>query len=77
LRFSQSQKSVRIQRLDRADENPIDLNVSGNKLDTAKSGVALDPGGLYALTSGKRRYILKISPLAEPGAPLLSRLVPM
>jgi hypothetical protein len=46
-------------------------------VDTAKAGVKLEPGGLYAISSGDTAYIIKISPLAEPDAPVLSRLVPM
>lgn len=77
LLFSQQVDRVRIERLDREDEKSIDLAISGRSIDTGKAGVLLDPGGLYALTSGSNIYILKVSPLAVPNVPLLSRLVPM
>jgi len=75
--FSDSAEQLLIERLDRDDEKPFSLAVSGKRVDSAEHGITLDPGGLYVLTSGKSRYIVKVSPLATKGAPFLSRLVPM
>ena len=77
LRLSKPSARIRIVRLDRDGEKPIDLAVEGFLVDLSKIGVQLDPGGLYAISDDLETYILKVSPLAVPEAPLLSRLIPM
>lgn len=77
LRLSKPTKRIVIERLDKEGHGPIDIAVNGALLDLSKVGVQLDPGGLYAISDGKARYVLKVSPLAVPEAPLLSRLIPM
>lgn len=77
IRLSAPAQKIQIQRLDKKGEDEIGVPVSGLLVDTAKAGVELEPGGLYAISSGDTAYIIKISPLAEPDAPVLSRLVPM
>ena len=76
FRLSDDTRDVSIERIDE-DDDPIVLQVRGGLADTALSGAELDPGGLYAVTTGHRVHVLKVSPLAEPQAPLLSRLVPL
>jgi len=77
IRLTAPSEKIQIQRLDKRNEKQIDVAVNGTLVDTAKSGLRLAPGGLYAISSGTRAYIVKISPLAETNAPLLSRLIPM
>ncbi len=77
IRLSAPARKIQIQRLDKKGESEIGVPVKGPLVDTAKAGVKLEPGGLYAISSGETAYIIKISPLAEPNAPVLSRLVPM
>jgi hypothetical protein len=77
IRLSTPSEKIQIQRLDKRNEAPIDVAASGTLVDTAKAGVRLAPGGVYAISSGAKAYIVKISPLAEANAPLLSRLIPM
>jgi len=77
IRLSAPAEKIQIQRLDKRNEQQIDVTVSGTLVDTEKAGLRLAPGGLYAISSGARAYIVKISPLAETNAPLLSRLIPM
>jgi len=77
IRLSTPSEKIQIRRLDKRNESQIDVAASGTLVDTAKTGLRLAPGGLYAISSGARAYIVKISPLAETNAPLLSRLIPM
>jgi hypothetical protein len=77
IRLSVPSKTIRIRRLDKPHKKQVDLSATGSLVDTAKAGVRLAPDGLYAISSGAKALIVKISPLAESGAPLLSRLVPM
>ena len=77
LRLSKPTKRIVIERLDKEGHGLIDLAVNGVLIDLSKVGVQLDPGGLYAISDGKTRYVLKVSPLAVPEAPLLSRFIPM
>lgn len=77
IRLSKPTKRIRIVRLDKEGEKPIDLAVSSLLIDLSKSGVKLDPGGLYAISDDSETYVLKVSPLAEAEASLLSRLIPM
>jgi hypothetical protein len=77
LRLSKPSARIRIERLDKSSEKPIDLAITGLLIDLSKAGVQLDPGGLYALSDDSKTYIVKVSPLAEPEAPFLSRLIPM
>lgn len=76
FRLSKPSTRILIVRLDKEDESPIDLAVDGLLVDLSKLGVQLDPGGLYSISDGSESYVLKISPLAVPDAPLLSRLIP-
>lgn len=77
VRLSKPSTRIRIVRLDKDNEKPIDLAVHGLLIDLSKAGVQLDPGGLYAISDDSETYVLKISPLAVPDATLLSRLIPM
>jgi hypothetical protein len=77
LRLSKPSARIRIERLDKSSEKPIDLAITGLLIDLSKAGVQLDPGGLYALSDDSKTYIVKVSPLAESEAPFLSRLIPM
>jgi hypothetical protein len=77
IRLSVPSETIQIQRLDKPNEKRIDVAANGSLVDTAKAGLRLAPGGLYAVSSGARAYIVRISPLAKPNAPLLSRLIPM
>lgn len=77
LRLSKPSARIRIVRLDKDSEKPIDLAVEGLFIDLSKAGVQLNPGGLYAISNDSKTYVLKVSPLADPEASLLSRLIPM
>lgn len=66
--------SIEIRRLD-DKAPPIVLQAKGQLIDSSLAGVKLDPSGLYEISVGEQSIILKVSPLAEPGASLLSRLV--
>ena len=77
FRLSKPITRLVIGRLDKRGQEPVDLAVNGTRVDLSKLEVQLEPGGLYAISDGSRTYVLKISPLAVPKAPLLSRLVPM
>ena len=76
FKFSQAVAAIKIERIDKS-EAAISLDVAAGWVDTADAGVELEPSGLYAITTAGRVHVLKISPLAEADAPLLSRLVPM
>lgn len=76
FRLTPIAKSVRIERIDKV--SPIvEVPISSGWADFAKAGVKLAPSGLYEVTAGDVSLILQISPLAQPDAPLLSRIVPM
>lgn len=77
LRLSKPSARIRIERLDDDSEKPIDLAVNGLLIDLSKSGVQLDPGGLYAISDDSETYVIKVSPLSEDEGSLLSRLIPM
>lgn len=77
LRLSKPSTRILIERIDKEDESPIELAVDGLLVDLSKLGVLLQPGGLYSISDGSASYVLKVSPLAVPDAPLLSRLIPM
>lgn len=76
IRLSVAAKMLRIERLD-AIEDPIEVPVNGTWVDLEAHGIKFAPSGLYAISSGARPYIIKVSPLAEPDAPMLSRLIVM
>lgn len=76
FRLSQDADTLKIERIDK-DGPSVSIAVSGRVVDTAGTSVELEPSGLYAVTVGDRAHVLKISPLAEPDAPVISRLVPM
>lgn len=76
FRFSSNIDTIKIKRLDK-EEDALDIKVGGSWVDTAKAGLELEPSGLYAVSAGDSIHILKVSPLAEPDVPVLSRLVPM
>lgn len=77
MRLSKPGTRILITRLDKDNEKPIDLAVGGLIVDLSKAGIQLEPGGLYSISDLSATFILKVSPLAVPGAPLLSRLIPM
>lgn len=74
VRLSQETKTVRIERLDKI-EDTITVPVKGDWVDLKAQGIKLEPSGVYAMSGGAKPFIVKVSPLAEPGAPVLSRLV--
>lgn len=76
IRLSKKVKTIRIERLDKI-EDILKIPVTGEWVDFAAAGIRLEPTGTYAVSIGSRPYIIKISPLAEPGAPMLSRLIVM
>lgn len=76
IRLSNSVTTIRIERLDKI-EDTIKIPVKGQWVDLAAIGIRLAPSGTYAVSTGSRPYIIKVSPLAEPGAPMLSRLIVM
>ncbi|MCP5373040.1 MAG: hypothetical protein H6907_15040 [Hyphomicrobiales bacterium] len=63
-----------IQRLDRF-KTTIRIPVDARVVDLERQGVNLKAGGLYELTAGGRRLIVKVSPRAERNAPIIARLV--
>ena len=77
LLLSKPRTRILIERLDKENENLIDLAVDGLLVDLSKLEVQLDPGGLYSISDGSAIYVFKVSPLAVPEVPLLSRLIPM
>ena len=74
VRFSKAATTVRIERLDKT-EDTITVPVDGDWVDLKSQGITLEPSGLYAMSGGAKPFIVKVSPLAEPGATVLSRLV--
>jgi len=77
IRLPVPSETIQFQWLDEPDEKQIDVAVNGPLVDTAKAGLRLAPGGLYPISNGAKACIVRISPLAIPNAPLLSRLIPM
>ena len=70
-----------IERLDRPGER-IEVDVAAHQLfrgafyDFAKSGKALEPGGIYRASVGSRQIVFKVDPYAKPGqAPIIGRLL--
>jgi hypothetical protein len=76
VRLSKAGGTLKIERLDKV-ENTIKVPIKGDWVDLKTKGIKLKPSGVYAMTSGKRPVVVKVSPLAEPGAPILSRLIVM
>ncbi|PWC34590.1 hypothetical protein [Azospirillum sp. TSO35-2] len=67
---------VTIDRLDVSGIALNTINVPGTTLDTARQGPALEPGGLYKVTDGKRSFVVKVDPKATgDGGPALGRLI--
>lgn len=77
VRFAHPTKSIRIERLDKSGTTAINVAVTGSTVDLAKKGIKLEPGGLYLMSHNQASYVVKISPLAEPDATVLSRVLPM
>ncbi len=77
IRRTQPSEHIRIEQLDKLGQVPIDVAVTGTLVDLAKIGVRLEPGGLYTISNGSARHVIKFSVLAEPDVPLLSRFLPM
>ena len=76
IRLSKRAKTIRIERLDKV-EDTLKIPVNGEWVDLAAAGIRLEPSGTYAVSIGSRPYIIKVSPRAQPGAPMLSRLIVM
>lgn len=76
IRLSKAGGTVQIERLDKV-EDTIKVPVKGDWVDLEAKGIKLEPSGVYAMSSGNRPVVVKVSPLAEPGAPILSRLIVM
>lgn len=74
IRLSKTVQSVRIERLDKV-EDTLEVPVSGSWVDLEAQGIRLKPSAMYAISVGGRPYIIKVSPSAVPGAPMLSRLI--
>jgi hypothetical protein len=77
VRLSAPADTIRILRLDAGDAEMVEVPAAGLLVDFAEIGPPLEPGGLYAVSSGSVGHIVKVSPLAEEDAPLLSRLLPL
>jgi hypothetical protein len=76
IRLSKAGGTLKIERLDKV-EDTIKIPIKGDRIDLEAKGIKLEPSGVYAMSSGKRPVVVKVSPLAEPGAPILSRLIVM
>ena len=73
--------TLTIERLDKAGER-LELQISEQQLlrrrlyDLAADKHALQAGGTYSATLGKRRLIFRVDPHAVPGAaPIVGRLI--
>jgi hypothetical protein len=72
-----------VERLDvKGERHDVDLTaasaVRGKFYDFARTGIALKPGGIYAMSLGSRRTVFLVDQNAEPGAaPIIGRLVRM
>ena len=64
IRLSEQASSVKIERLD-ADMAEVVIPSNGRVVDTAQSGVVLEPGGVYRVLAGSRAIVFKVSRLAE------------
>jgi len=68
-------KFLKIERLDKKG-SPMTLDVTALVTDLAKHSIKLEPGGIYRLTVGKRKLVIKIDPLADDSSEsVLQRLV--
>ncbi len=74
FKLTKPAKEIVIERLD-AEEKIRKLKISGLIVDTSRTGISLDPSGLYKISIDRNEFHLKISPLAEDSAPILSRIV--
>jgi len=64
-----------IERLDRSGK-PVTVKMTAAKMDLAKAGVKLDPGGTYRATLGQQRIVFAVDAKATAGAgPLAGRLI--
>ncbi|MGQ0675630.1 MAG: hypothetical protein ACT4N4_06025 [Rhodospirillales bacterium] len=64
-----------IERLDRAGQ-PVTVRMTAARMDLAKAGVRLDPGGTYRATLAGRKVVFAVDAKAAPGAgPLAGRLI--
>lgn len=64
-----------IERIDQAGK-PVTIKMTAAKMDLAKAGVKLDPGGTYRATLGSQKVVFAVDAKAAPGAgPLAGRLI--
>lgn len=64
-----------IERIDQAGQ-PMTVKLTAAKMDLAKAGVKLDPGGTYRAILGERRVVFAVDAKATAGAgPLAGRLI--
>ena len=64
-----------IERIDRAGL-PVTVKMTKAKLDLAKAGVKLEPGGMYRAVIGEKKVVFSVDEKATPGAgPLVGRLI--
>ncbi len=77
VKLTEPTKRLRIERLDGLEAGPIDISVVGKLVDLASKNVRLEAGGLYLFSNDRASYVVKISPLAESDAPVLSRYLPL
>ncbi len=64
-----------IERIDQAGK-PVTVKMTAAKMDLAKAGVKLDPGGTYRAILGERRVVFAVDAKATAGTgPLAGRLI--
>jgi len=74
IRLTASGPSVTIERLDR-DAQPLTVALTDGSADLAALRQSLPPGGVYRARGGGREVVFRIDAFAQPGGPILSRLV--
>ena len=64
-----------IERIDQAGQ-PVSVKMTAAKMDLAKAGVKLEPGGTYRAAIGEKKVVFAVDAKATPGAgPLAGRLI--
>jgi hypothetical protein len=67
--------TILLERLDGKKEQHT-IDITNGVADLARENIALEPGGLYIATSGDRKVVFRISPVARrAGGSVLGRLL--
>ena len=74
FKLSKPAKKITIERIDR-DDKLVEIHPKTNTIDALNYGIRLVPSGLYSINIDGKSFYLKVSPLAEIEAPILSRIV--